>query len=200
MKFNGSNWVNVRSPGFSAGLAYYTSIDLNVIASVSEAILAVEAGDRFVVRNTPRDDNFILEIPALDLEMPIVGVPLTAAGWDVSWLGESAGYLEGTVYPTWAGNTAITAHVWNADNTPGPFVDLHTLKHGDEIIIHAWGQRYVYKVRALTEVSPGDLSALPHSDYDVLTLITCKGFNESSQNYDWRLAVQAVLISVIGEQ
>ena len=142
------------------------------------------------------DSAFTLEIPALDVEMTIVGVPLTGQGWDVSWLGEAAGYLEGTAYPTWAGNTALTAHVWDANNNPGPFVNLHTLKHGDEIIIHAWGQNYVYEVRALTEVSPSDLRALPHSDYDVLTLITCKGYNPSSQNYDGRLAVQAVLVDV----
>jgi len=139
---------------------------------------------------------FALEIPTLNLEMPIVGVPLTGDGWDVTWLGDQAGYLEGTAYPTWAGNTAFTAHVWDANNQPGPFVDLHTLKHGDEIIIHAWGQRYVYQVRALTEVRPDDLSALPHSEYDVLTLITCQGFDESSGEYGWRLAVRAVLTTI----
>ncbi len=141
-------------------------------------------------------DTFRLEIPALNVEMPIVGVPLTIDGWDVSWLGDSAGYLEGTAYPTWAGNTALTAHVWDADNNPGPFVDLHTLKHGDEIIIHAWGRKHVYEVRALTEVRPNDLRVLPHSEYDVLTLIPCLGFDESIMEYDWRLAVRAVLINV----
>ena len=139
---------------------------------------------------------FALEIPTLDVEMPIMGVPLTTDGWDVSWLGEAAGYLEGTAYPTWAGNTAITAHVWDADNQAGPFVDLHTLQHGDEIIIHAWGQRYIYEVRAITEFRPDDLRALPHSEYDMLTLITCQGFDEASGEYDWRLAVKAVLINI----
>jgi len=86
--------------------------------------------------------------------------------------------------------------VWGADNNPGPFVDLHTLQHGDQIIIHAWGQKHVYEVRALTEVRPDDLRALPHSDYDVLTLITCKGFDPSSGEYGWRLAVKAVLIRI----
>ena len=142
------------------------------------------------------DSNFTLEIPALDVEMPIVGIPLTGEGWDVYWLGESAGYLEGTAYPTWAGNTAITAHVWDADNNPGPFVDLHTLQHGDEIIIHAWGLTHIYEVRALTEFRPDNLSALPHDEYDVLTLITCMGYDESSGEYDLRLAVRAVLMDV----
>lgn len=140
--------------------------------------------------------DFRLEIPTLGLDLPIVGVPLSESGWDVTWLGDSAGYLEGTAYPTWEGNTAITAHVWNANNQPGPFIDLHTLQHGDQILIHAWEQKHVYEVRALTEVRPDDLSALPHSEFDMLTLLTCKGFDETSGAYAWRLAVQAVLVDI----
>jgi len=45
-------------------------------------------------------------------------------------------------------------------------------------------------------VRPDDLRALPHDDYDVLTLITCQGFDESSGEYGWRLAVRAVLIDI----
>jgi len=44
--------------------------------------------------------------------------------------------------------------------------------------------------------SPDDMRALPHDDYDVLTLITCQGYDESSGEYGWRLAVRAVLISI----
>ena len=141
-------------------------------------------------------DRLLLEIPALNLELPIVGVPLTGHGWDVTWLGDQAGYLEGTAYPTWVGNTAITAHVWDVNNQPGPFINLHTLKHGDQIRIHANGQIYTYEVSDVLEVKPDTLKALQHSEYDMLTLITCKGFNASSGEYDWRLAVQAVLINI----
>jgi len=142
-------------------------------------------------------EGFWLEIPKLNLEMPIVGVPLTESGWDVTWLGESAGYLEGTAFPTWAGNTAITAHVWSADNTPGPFVDLHTLQHGDQFSIHAYGQIYIYEVRDTLRIRPNDLDVVfAHSDYDAVTLITCKGHNASSGEYDWRLVVRAVLMNI----
>lgn len=54
--------------------------------------------------------------------------------------------------------------------------------------MRSFGQRYVYEVRALREVRPDDLRALPHSEYDVLTLITCKDYDVSSGGYDWRLA------------
>jgi LPXTG-site transpeptidase (sortase) family protein len=137
-----------------------------------------------------------LEVPALSLELPIVGVPLTIDGWDVTWLGDAAGYLEGTAYPTWVGNTAITAHVWDADNSPGSFVNLHTLQYGDEIIIHAWKLRHIYEVRAVRLVSPDNLSALPKSDYDMLTLITCQSYDEASGEYRSRIAVRAVLVDV----
>ncbi len=60
-----------------------------------------------------------LEIPALGLGTDIVGVPQSGGGWDVSWLGEQAGYLDGTAFPTWAGNSVITAHVTLASGETG---------------------------------------------------------------------------------
>ncbi|MCP4139183.1 MAG: hypothetical protein GY755_02640 [Chloroflexi bacterium] len=57
------------------------------------------------------DTAMMLEIPKLNVSMPIVGVPQSADGWDVTWLGNSAGYLAGSAFPTWAGNTVITGHV-----------------------------------------------------------------------------------------
>ena len=62
-----------------------------------------------------------LEIPKLGVQMPIVGVPQADGKWDVSWLGSNAGWLNGSAFPTWAGNSVLTGHVWNADNTVGPF-------------------------------------------------------------------------------
>jgi len=42
-----------------------------------------------------------VEIPVLGVKMSIVGVPSTNEGWDVTWLGNSAGWLEGSAIPTW---------------------------------------------------------------------------------------------------
>lgn len=78
-------------------------------------------------------------------------------------------------------------------------VNLHTLQQGDQIIIHAWKLQHIYEVLEVMQVKPDNLKALPDSDYDMLTLITCKDYNESSGEYDWRLAVQAVLMNVIAE-
>ena len=78
-------------------------------------------------------------------------------------------------------------------------MDLHTLQHGDEIIIHAWGLTHIYEVGDIVQTKPDTLRVLPYSEVDMLTLITCKDFIVSSGEYDWRLAVQAVLMDVVTE-
>lgn len=138
-----------------------------------------------------------LEIPTLGLKMDIVGVPFTDGKWDVSWLGKNAGWLENTAYPTWSGNSVLTAHVWNADNTPGPFVKLNTLFWGDRIIIHGWGQEYIYEVRSVKQVGPDSTaSALQHKDTAWLTLLTCRSWDADKGMYRYRVLVQAVLIEM----
>lgn len=135
-----------------------------------------------------------LEIPSLGVEIPILGVPKLEDGWDVTWLSNQAGYLEGTAFPTWSGNTALTAHVYLSDGTPGPFARLSDLRWGDEIIINAFGQRYVYEVRRLQYVTPDNLSVLDHEDSDWVTLLTCAVYDQDQDRYRWRVAVQAVLM------
>ncbi|MFL7870900.1 MAG: sortase, partial [Anaerolineales bacterium] len=81
-----------------------------------------------------------LEIPKLAVSASIVGVPFSDNGWDVTWLGKDVGWLNGTAFPTWAGNSVITGHVWDAYNQPGIFYNLKNLRYGDRIKIHAFGQ------------------------------------------------------------
>ncbi|MCH7988569.1 MAG: sortase [Planctomycetes bacterium] len=137
-----------------------------------------------------------LEIPNLGVVSQILGVPQYGDGWDVTWLSNQVGYLAGTAFPTWSGNTALTAHVNLSDGTPGPFARLVELRWGDEIIIEAFGQRYTYEVRRLRYVKPDDLSVLSHEDLDWVTLITCRVYDPGQDSYLWRAAVQAVLIRV----
>jgi LPXTG-site transpeptidase (sortase) family protein len=137
-----------------------------------------------------------LEIPALGEEMTIVGVPQSGNGWDVRWLGENAGYLEGTAFPTWAGNTGLAAHAILADGNPGPFFALQSLKWGDLIIIHAWGQRYIYEVRQNSLISPRQTNVLGHEQLSWLTLVTCQGYDEAGDSYRWRRVVRAVFTAI----
>ena len=139
-----------------------------------------------------------LSIPQLNLRTGIVGVPMRAGQWDLSWLGNQAGYLEGTAFPTWRGNSVITAHVYDAYGLPGPFNNLFTLKWGNEVSIFLDGQKYVYEVREVRKVTPFNLAPLKHEEYSWLTLITCQGYNELTDSYKYRLAVRAVLIRVEG--
>jgi LPXTG-site transpeptidase (sortase) family protein len=137
-----------------------------------------------------------LEIPKLALHTSIVGVPQSGGGWDVSWLGEEAGYLNGTAFPTWAGNSVITGHVTLSSGLAGPFADLKSLRFGDRVIIHAWGERYVYEIRELDLVSPTDRQVFRHEERSWLTLVTCQGYDEREDAYRWRVVARAVLVEI----
>ena len=138
-----------------------------------------------------------LEIPRLGVKIPIVGVPQVNGTWDVSWLGNQAGWLNGTAYPTSAGDSILTGHVYDAFGQPGPFVHLNGLWYGDQIIVHAGGAQYVYEVREVLQVAPDAVSSVfKHEDLPWLTLITCRGYDEASNSYKYRVAVRAVLVEV----
>ena len=143
-----------------------------------------------------------LEIPRLGLKLPIVGIPRTPQGWDLTWLGhDAAGYLEGTTFPTWEGNAVITAHVFQADGLPGPFYGLDRLQWGDRILVHFQGQVYVYEVREAFRTDSYSTKPFqaPAEGYPWVTLFTCQGYDEQAGSYRWRVVVQAVLVDVYDE-
>lgn len=144
---------------------------------------------------------FKLEIPSLSININIVGVNRVGASWDVKWLGNNAGYLEGSAYPTWSGNTVLTGHVTDAANIPGPFAYLKELKDGDKVYIHSDGLVYVYEVQQSFTVTPSNVSEVfKHQDYDWLTLVTCENYNDKFETYTSRRVVRAILISVYEEK
>jgi LPXTG-site transpeptidase (sortase) family protein len=139
----------------------------------------------------------ILEIPSLGVYAPILGVPIKHGLWNLDWLGDNVGYLENTAFPTWKGNSALTAHNYNVRGEPGLFADLGTLRWGAEIIVHGWGRKYVYEVRSVQNwVKPDDTSVITHEEYPWLTLITCRSYDEKSDSYRWRTAVRAVQVRI----
>ncbi len=138
-----------------------------------------------------------LSIPKLGVELDILGVPQGVNGWDVSWLqADQAGYLYGTSFPTWEGNSVLTAHVWNADNTPGPFHQLSTLRYGDRFTVIAYGHTYTYEVRSNQLMQPQSMNPLRDSEYSLITLVTCERYDPITGDYLYRRAVQAVLVDV----
>jgi LPXTG-site transpeptidase (sortase) family protein len=140
-----------------------------------------------------------LEIPSLGVKIPVVGVPLKDGGWNVSWLANQAGWLGGTAFPSWKGNSVLTSHVYLSNGLPGPFVNLNKLKFGDKLIIHAYGEKYTFEVLVSRIVEPNDTSAFNHEEKSWLTLITCKEYDEKSKAYVQRVVVKAVLVKVTAE-
>jgi LPXTG-site transpeptidase (sortase) family protein len=137
-----------------------------------------------------------LEIPDLGVEMPIVGIPANGSEWDLTWLGNQAGWLNGTAYPTTSGNSVITGHVYLPNGQPGPFIGLGRLKWGDKVVVHVNGLVYTYEIRNVERVTPNDLSVYRHEDRSWVTLITCQGYNADTDTYAYRMVVHAVLMNV----
>jgi LPXTG-site transpeptidase (sortase) family protein len=139
-----------------------------------------------------------LEIPSQKIKANIVGVPQSENVWDVKWLGNDVGWLNGTAFPTWEGNSVITAHVMGADGLPGPFAKLQDLQYGERIIVHLSRQQYIFEVRNKRLVRPDSTAfAFEHlENASYLTLVTCSGYNEESNTYSFRRLVRAVLVEV----
>jgi len=142
------------------------------------------------------ETDIVLEIPTLGVKIPIVGVPKKDGTWDISWLAKQAGWLEGSAFPSWNGNSVLTGHVYLSSGLPGPFVNLYKLKFDDQIIVHAYGQKYIFAVRTNTAVLPNDTSWFKHEEKSWLTLVTCRQYDAKSNTYLQRVVVRAVLVSV----
>jgi LPXTG-site transpeptidase (sortase) family protein len=132
----------------------------------------------------------------INVKSPIVGVEQKNGSWDVSWMQDQVGWLNGTAYPTWRGNSLLTAHVVNADGKPGVFSRLKQLGVGEYVFVYFSGYRYTYKVIANDLVQSDDVSVMKHEEESVLTLITCDSYDETTKTYVRRVAVRAILIDV----
>ncbi len=114
----------------------------------------------------------------------------------MTWLADQVGWLEGSAFPSYMGNSVLTAHVYLPSGYPGPFVNLSQLAWDDQIIVHAYGQQFVYQVRTKEIIRPDNSSVFQHEELPWLTLLTCKGYNEATESYDYRVLVKAVLVEV----
>jgi len=164
-------------------------------------VTGFQAGVVTDLRNVPHEKylatgDVTVEIPSLRVKIPIVGVPKSNGTWNVAWLGNQAGWLEGSAFPSWSGNSLLTGHVYSASGLPGPFFNLSKLKFGDKVIVHAYGQKYTFEVQTNTIVTPNDSSVMKHEDKPWLTLVTCKDYDEKTNTYLYRTIVRAVLTRV----
>jgi len=137
-----------------------------------------------------------IEIPDIKVNTSIVGVQIKDGGWDLSWLQSQVGWLNGTAYPTWKGNSVLTGHVVNADGKPGVFTRLKYLEVGELIFIYNSGYRYTYQVVSNQSAEPDDPTVLEHLDKPYITLVTCDSYDVGSNSYLLRVAVRAKLVDV----
>jgi LPXTG-site transpeptidase (sortase) family protein len=137
-----------------------------------------------------------LEIPSLGVKIPIVGVPKKDGTWNVAWLGNEAGWLEGSAFPSWKGNSVLTGHVYLYNGKPGPFAKLIDLQYGDKVIVHAYGQKYTFVVQTNMAVKPNDSSVMKHEETPWLTLITCRDYDAKNDTYINRTVVRAALLTI----
>ncbi|MBL6980715.1 MAG: sortase [Anaerolineales bacterium] len=142
-------------------------------------------------------DEFRMMISSLNIDLPLVGIPRTENGWNLTWLAEEIGFLDGTAYPTWPGNTVLTGHAYLSNGKPGPFVNLDQLNWGDKIIIKSENADYVYEVRERYYAALDSSDVFQNEQYDWITLITCYHYDEESGKYLWRVVVRAVIVDVV---
>ena len=140
-----------------------------------------------------------IEIPALDLRLTIVGVPMKDNTWDINWLLNNVGWLEGSAFPGYSGNSVLTSHVTLQYGQPGPFANLHKLKAGDKILVHSFGSLYVYEVKSVNQLSPSNPSIMKHEETPWLTLFTCAEYYEKGSTYLRRLVVKAALVETLAD-
>jgi LPXTG-site transpeptidase (sortase) family protein len=94
-------------------------------------------------------------------------------------------HLPGSALPGEKGNVFITGHSMLPNFAPKEtkafFAKLPNVKKGDEIIVEALGQTYIYTVTELKIVDPKDISVVypPDSNGRYISLMTCvpPGFN-----------------------
>ncbi len=121
-----------------------------------------------------------LELPLLDVVADLVTVPLEENNWQVRWLGNRAGMLEGSALPG-EGITYIAAHNHLSENQVGPFLFISALNTNDRIFIrNASGNLLEYIVADNELYKPDDFQLVQQKATEIgnaLVLITCE--NES---------------------
>ena len=124
-----------------------------------------------------RPTGLTLEIPQLDVSVPVVTVPYTEGEYPVEWLGASAGMLEGSAEPG-EGYTILTGHNHLNTTEAGPFALLSQLSEGDMIfVLGRSGNLMPFTVYTSMKISAEDTALLEKIAMryeNSLTLLTCE--------------------------
>jgi LPXTG-site transpeptidase (sortase) family protein len=119
----------------------------------------------------------ILEIPSLDVLSEIVEVPVLDNEYQVTWLGDSVGLLEGSALPG-TGTSILAAHNHLNNTEIGPFALLSTMEEGERIFIRDKNNDLqIFIVYANVKVSETDFEAvdqIAEAFGNTLIMITCE--------------------------
>jgi LPXTG-site transpeptidase (sortase) family protein len=121
--------------------------------------------------------NLRLQIPSLNVDAEIAGVPTIEDSWAVEWLGDKAGLLSGSYLPG-EGLTVIAGHNTLNNTEYGPFALLATMDKNDMIFVtKANGMPQRFSVYANELLRPDDMEKLASIASEVenaLVLVTCE--------------------------
>jgi LPXTG-site transpeptidase (sortase) family protein len=119
-----------------------------------------------------------LQIPELDVQSPIVTVPMEDGSYPVEWLESSVGLLERSSLPG-EGITILTGHNHLNSTETEPFLFLHTLQEGDRIMItNDESEMLTYQVYGNYKIAANDFMSIAGDLRDnALVLITCEDEN-----------------------
>lgn len=127
---------------------------------------------------TPQGNEFSLQIPKIDVDVPVVP-DVTGADNEAYFkaLENGVAHMKGTAKPGGGSNIFIFGHSAYYESKPGNykkiFSDLNELKDGDEIIVRYNDKNYIYTVSDKKIVKPDDTDVIKSTKNEQLTLMTC---------------------------
>lgn len=168
---------------------------LPILGGVQTAAAAEEASP------IPAENTEHVSIPSIGVNTVVLNAPRVANTWETSHLTSQVGHMEGTGLPGQGGNVVLVAHRYlginNAELTnPGPFANIDRLRAGDTIVVETASNVFTYQVSEQFQITRRDAWVLNPVGSEVLTLMSCDGFNASTQTFDKLLVVRATLSSV----
>jgi len=127
-----------------------------------------------------------IKIPSLELELPVIAVPLINGTWEV--YDYTANFAQGTALPNGKkGNTGIYGH-----DRPQAFAALKKLSGGESVVVETKNYLFYYQISEIKkQLRPEEVDIFYPTNKPVLTLLTCNG--TFSQH---RYALRANLIRI----
>jgi len=162
--------------------------------TASPGELAVSQASTGLIASLPDRPATRIVIPAIDVDAPVVVIPIRNGTWDVEQITHEVGHLQGTASPGDSSNVVMAGHITLTTGGYGPFRGLAQLQPGDEVLVYVGDQEvYVYKVDSVKTVEATDVEVTYPTTEPILTLITCVNWDPVRGRYSDRLVVVARL-------